>query len=469
MISPTRAIRYYLNPEGCPGTRPLMEDFAPSTQAIHKAIDGAIRKHGIPYLHPDGPTLQLDMLGSHNMINWQESKAAWGFTGEQCWSDLPQFYARYGMETTRALLAKVRSMENASGAILTDCGMQAVALTFDALASRAGHAVLLRGVYNKVPTYLEWLAKRLQIEITTVDHGAYEAIEKAIRPETFLIFGETYSNPLTRAIDPVRLGRMALEARKRQAKGLFLVIDNTVATPWGVPQPFLDYDGVDVVVASGTKALAGQDRDLWGHIVSNRTDFLNEVMDLEAMRGGTLDWRRAEAILKDLDLAKKRFRNRCRSATEIARFLARHPKVESVYHPSLPEHPDRAVIDRFYSLPGSLLAFKIRGADEGQTRHFADVLATSIILRYAGSFDGLTTKINHHRTVSEYFTPDEVQKKAGVDRTLRLAAGLEAPEDIMACLNWAFWHYQEISEKEVQNWQQARREELGIGRTTERG
>ncbi len=439
-----------------------MTEFASSTQTLHKAIDEAIRRHGIPYLHPEGPTLQLDMLGSRSMIDWQEQKAASGLNAERCWSELQQFYARYGVETTRKLLARVCAMENARGAVLTECGMQAVALSFDVLAAPGGHAVVFRGVYNKVATYLEWLAARLGLEVTTIDHGDYEAIVRAIRSQTFVIFGETYSNPLTRALDPARLGQIALAGRARGAKRLRLVIDNTVATPWGVARPLLDYDGVDIVVASGTKALAGQDRDLWGYVASKDVDFLNEVMDLEAMRGGALDWRRAESIVEGLDLAEARFRDRCRNASQIARFLACHPKVESVQHPSLPQHPDRVVIDEFYRLPGSLIAFRIRDADDEESRHFADVLATFVILRYAGSFDGLTTKINHHRTVSEYFTPEEVRRQAGIDRVLRLAAGLEAPEDIIACLNWTLWHYAEISEEEVLAWQQARRRGLGI-------
>ena len=241
-----------------------------------------------------------------------------------------------------------------------------------------------------------------------------------------------------------------------------LVVDNTIATPWGVKTPLLDFGGVDVIVASGTKALAGQDTDLWGYVASNRVDFLNEVMDLEAMRGGGLDWRRARVILEGLDVARQRFGKRCASATRIAAFLSLHPKVERVHHPSCPGHEDHTTVERFYSFPGSLLSFRIREADEETARHFADVLATCVVPRYAGSFDGLATKINHHRTVSEYFTPDEEIEKAGIDRVLRLGVGIEAPDDIIACLNWALWHFKEVSKEEVLVWQKQREKDLGI-------
>lgn len=456
------SIQDYLDPRGCPASRPDMACFSPSTRKLHQSIDAAACRHGIPYLHPEDPTLQLDMLGSRHMVDWQERKAEWMMAGERCWSDLHQFYARYGVETTRELLAAVRELEGADGAVLTDCGMQAVALTFDVLARPGGNALLCRGVYNKSRRYLEWLGGRMKIDVTLVDDGDYAGIEQAIRPETFLIFVETYSNPLMRAVDPVELGGIAARARNNGARSLRLVIDDTIASPWGSKAPLLTHDGVDIVVASGTKALAGQDRDLWGYVASNRIDFLNEIMDLEAMRGGSLDWRRARAILDGLAVSAKRFRQRSRSATAVAEFLARHPQVESVFHPSRPDHPDRATIDRHYEIPGSLLSFKIRDADEADSRHFADVLATCVVPRYAGSFDGLTTKINHHRTVSEYFTEATELERAGIDRVLRLGVGIETPDDIIACLNWALYHADTVSAAAVVRWQKERERDLGL-------
>lgn len=452
----------YLDPGRAPAEKPALKLFSAATAELHRALDKAMRRQGVPYLHPEEPTLQLDMLGSRHMEDWQQRKVEWVMASERCWSDLHQFYARYGVETTRALLAKVRQLENSTGAVLTDCGMQAVALTFDVLARPNGHAVLARGVYNKSRRYLEWLGDRLGLELTLVDDNDYQGIEAALRKETFVVFVETYTNPLLRAIDPQKLGALVKKARQKQSKYVTLVVDNTIATPWGVNSPLLDFDGIDVIVASGTKALAGQDTDLWGYVASNRVDLLNEVMDLEAMRGGGLDWRRARVILEGLDVARRRFEERCASATRIAAFLGQHPQIEHVHHPSLAGHEDRATVEKFYSFPGSLLSFRIRDADEEAARHFADVLATCVVPRYAGSFDGLSTKINHHRTVSEYFTPAEEIEKAGIDRVLRLGVGLESPDDIIACLNWALWRFKETSKKDVLAWQKGREIDLGI-------
>lgn len=404
----------------------------------------------------------LDLLGSRRMTAWQESKAGLLFEGNGCWSGLSQVYARYGVETTRQLLAAVKSMENASGVVLTDCGMQACALLFDVLVKPGSHAILMRQVYNKTRKYLEWLGDRLKVTVSIVDDGDYDSLAAAICRNTVMVFAETYTNPLMRAVDPFRLGSLAATARKEKAPALRLVIDHTIASPWGLKSPLLDQEGVDFVVASGTKALAGQDRDLWGYIASRHVDTLNEAMDLEAMRGGILDWRRAGVILAELPDAREAFERRCRSATQVAAFLHRHPKVSEVFHPSLPDHPDRATIDAYYRLPGSLLSFRLLDANEEGAKHFADVLATCIVPRYALSFDGLATKVNHHRTVSEYFTPPEEILRAGIDRLVRLGIGIEEPSDIIACLNWALWHHTGTSPAEVQSWQEVRERELGI-------
>ncbi len=457
-----RAISDYQDPSHSPPERPPLSIMSPATRGLHEAIDANARRLGYPYLHPDGPTIQLDMLGSSRMVEWQETKSQMVMLGEACWSELQQFYARYGVETTRRLLEEVKRIEGAAGAILADSGMGAVALLLDVLARPGGHAILLRGIYNKTKRYAEWIGARFPFRVTAIDEGDYAGIAAAIRPETGLVFAETYSNPLMRAIDPVRLGEIVEAARRDGARKLRLVIDDTIATPWGLKRPLLSYPGVDAVVASGTKAIGGQDRDLWGYIVSNRIEILNEAMDLVAMRGGCLDWRRAEAILAGLPEARRRFEGRCASATKVAAFLHSHPKVERVYHPSLPDGPDREAIDAHYVLPGSLLAFRLRDAGEDDARHFADVLATCVVPRYAGSFDGLCTKINHHRSVSEYFTDEEELRRCGIDRILRLSVGTEGTEDIIACLNWALWRYPSVTTAEVAAWQEARAKELAI-------
>ena len=457
-------IRKYLDPSSSPIARPPLECMAEATQSLHESIDQATKRCGIPYLHPEGPSIQLDLLGSQRMTQWQEDKAQLMFTAAGCWSELPQVYSRYGAEFTRRLIGEVRTLEGAAGAIVTDSGMGACALLFDVLVRNGSHSVFSRQLYNKTRHYLDWLSNQVAASITIVDENDYEGLERAVCQDTTLLFVETYSNPLLRAVDPARLGSLVERCRNEGAHKLVAIVDNTVASPWGLKSSLLTFPGIDVVVASGTKALGGQDRDMWGYIASDRIDLLNEVMDLQAMRGGILDWRRAEAILAGLPAAQEHFSSRCSSASTVAQFLHQHPRVSTVFHPALQDHPDKEAVSRYYDLPGSLLSFRIRGASEEDTKHFADVLATCTVLRYALSFDGLCTKVNHHRTVSEYFTPEEELKRSGFDRLIRLGIGVEAPQDIMACLNWALWHFEEVTPDEVVEWQEQREKALGICR-----
>jgi len=431
-----------------------------ATRSIHRAIDDHARRTGVPYLHPEEPTVQLDLLGSAQVIAWQEGKAAFLFASEGCWSELPHLYARYGTTATTTLIGKLKALEHATSAVVCDSGMQATALAFDVLMAPGAHAVLMRQVYNKTRSYLEWLAARLGGSVTVVDDGDAAAMAAAITPQTRLVFAETFTNPLVRAQDFAQLRAVMAEARER-APGIKLVLDTTIASPWAFAVPPLQ-NGVDIIVTSGTKSLGGNDRDMWGYLATNDSHFANAVMDLVAMRGGILDWRRAAAIVESFDAAGHAHARRSASAARVAAFLASHPKVSDVFHPSLPTHVDAAAIAGQYVRPGSLLSFRVTDADEARTRHLADVLATCLIVRYALSFDGLTTKVNHHRTVSEYFTALEQLKRNGFDRLIRLAIGMEEADDVIAALNWMLHHGDRVTAAEIAAWQQQRAHALGV-------
>jgi len=407
----------------------------PETRTLHAAVDAHIRASGEPWLHPSSPTVQRDLLGSPSMISWQERKGAVFFGGSECWSELPQVYARYGTEATRRLIAQVRILEGARGAVVVDSGMQATALVIDAALQPGGHVICHRQVYNKTRKYIEWTCQRIGAALSIVDDLA----SAELRPETQLVFCEAFTNPL---LQVQRLDDLAIE-------GPTVVVDTTISTPWSAR--LLDH--CDVVVASGTKALCGQDTDLWGYVASDDLGLMNRVMDLVALRGGILDWRRAEAVLEGLGLVEERHRRRCASALEVVRYLVEHPRVAEVFHPSLVDHPG-------FSLLGGLLSFRIEGADEDTTRRFCDALATCVVPRYALSFDGLVSKVNHHATVSEYFTPPPVLRRAGFDRLVRIGVGLEDPRDLCAAINWALLHGLELSDEDLEAWRTQRRKEL---------
>jgi cystathionine beta-lyase/cystathionine gamma-synthase len=444
-------IAAWLDPAGCPGARPALADMADATRALHAALDAHARATGVPWLHPERRTIQRDLLGSPNVVAWQEAKAAFLLAGDGAWSELPHLYARYGTPGTGALIAALRRLEGAGAAIVTDSGMQAVALVTDAVLQTGGHAVVMRQVYNKTRTFIEHTARRVGARLTLVDDGDLAGLAAAIGPDTRLVFAETFSNPLTRAQD---VGALA-------ALTPHLVIDSTIATPWAFGTPLLAR-GARVVVGSLTKALGGQDTALGGYIATDDAELANQIMDLIAMRGGILDDDRALRVATGLPAAEQAFARRCETAARVAHFLAGHPRIERVFHPSLPDHPDAAVIARDYQRTGSLLALRVAGADEAGHRHIADVLVSCGVPRYALSFDGLATKINHHRTVSEYFTPAAQLAELGIDRLIRIAVGLEDADDLIACLNWTLHHAHEVTAADLEVWRTARTDELSL-------
>ncbi len=441
-------------------TLPPYPTLSPAARALHDAVDAHARMTRTAHLNPDGPSIQRDLLGSEAMIAWQEAKAAYLFDPDGCWSELPHIYARYGTDATRALLATLRSIYDAKGAILTDSGMSAIGLLADAWLTRGAHVVMTRQVYNKTRTLLRHQLERVGGELTEVPDGDPQAVAPALRPETRLIFTEHHTNPLTRAQDLPAL------AAVRDAAGLpelRLAVDDTALTPWGPRTPLLA-QGADVVVGSATKALSGDDGVLGGYIVGRDLALMNRVMDIQAMRGGVLGEPAAGRILAGLPRAELDARIRSATATALADFLAAHPAVESVFHPSRPDHPDAAVIARDWAQPGALMAFRLRDLDDAGHRHAADVLAMTRVFRYALSFDGLVSKVNHHTTVSEYFTPPPVLRGLGLDRLIRLAPGLEPASDLIAALAWTLTSHRDVPREAVLAWQAARSAELGLAR-----
>lgn len=453
-------IKAYLDSSQCPEQPPKRQDMGARTRALHDGLDEQTRSTGVAYLHPSEPTLMLDLFGSDNMVSWQDAKGLVHFTHASCWSELPPVYGRYGTGDTLELIGRVKALYHADNAVVTDCGMQAVALTFDVLMKPGSHAICCRNVYNKSRSYLERVAQRLGGAITLVNDGDLEGIAAAVRPNTALLFCETFTNPLMRAQDPVALVALAERARSTSSE-LKLVIDDTIATAWAFNRPLLE-TGVDVVIGSGTKALGGQDTDMWGYVVTNDTFLANSFMDLMALRGGILDWRRARVIAAGLEAAESAERRRCANARRVAAFLAGHPRVAEVFHPSLSGHPDAAAVQQHYDLTGSLLSFRALDRDEVATRHLADVLITCDVIRYALSFGGLVTKVNHHQSVSEYFTPAPVLRKFGFDRLIRLGVGLEEADDLIAVLNWALWHGADLGPDQLASWRGDRMRSLGL-------
>lgn len=432
-----------------------------STRRLHETADACARADGHAWVHPDGPSVVRDLLTHDEVERWQREKSETAFLGERCASELPMLYARYGTTFGESLIHELKRLETARAVVLADSGMQALALAIDALLEPGDHVVISRDVYAKTKKYLLWLSERLGLKLALLDGTDVAELERRVKPETKLVIVETFSNPMLRAISPSAWSDAIVRLREH-APALRLLVDDTIATPWGVRTPLLSHDGIDIVVASGTKALGGEDRTCWGFVASNDIEFANAVMDLQSTRGGGLSWQTARDALASLSLADERHAKRSRTALTLAEWLSTRPEVEEVWYPALPSHPDHATFKAEYVRGGSLVSIRLRDADEAQARHFADVLAMTTLFRCTPSFDGLLSKVNHHKTVSEFFTPEGELRKQNIDRVVRLAPGLEAAEDLQAAIAWALENHTSLSHDDVVAWSQDRRAALGL-------
>lgn len=450
-------ISAYIDPTGCPEQPPVRARLAETTRSLHDRIDARARQEGEPVLSDAGQSVTFDLFATRNIVRWQEQKAENVFSDERSWFEQRPIYARYGLHALQAYGEALGKLYGAPPALATCSGMTAVATVFESLIEPGMHVVLVGQAYNKSKALLERMTHRLGGSLSVVATNDGPALERAVTERTGLVFAETFTNPHVRALD-LATTREAL----KKAPNAVLVVDDTIATPWGPSQTLLGDPGADIIVGSGTKALAGNDTALSGYIVSRRADLLNACMNTLAMRGGLLDAQTAEALRVGLALADTRHALRTASAEKVAAFLETHPKVGRVYHPSLAHHPDHEVAMRHYVRRGSLVSFRLLDEEESVAKLVCDALAMTCVFRYALSFDGLVSKVNHHRSVSEYFTPEEVCRAQDMHGLIRIGIGVEDTVDLIGCLNWALWHGAKVSENDRAAWENARRRELSL-------
>jgi cystathionine beta-lyase/cystathionine gamma-synthase len=167
----------------------------PTTAALHESIDGNIRRLRRGYLSSDGESVTVDLLGSAPMVKWQEEKAAATFLGSLCWSELPQVYGRYGGESSRELVQRIKALESAAAAVVTDSGMAAIATLFDALLEPGDQAIVARSLYNKTNAYLAWLEKRAGITFTLLEDGEVESFPDRVTARTRIVSSRSTPTP----------------------------------------------------------------------------------------------------------------------------------------------------------------------------------------------------------------------------------------------------------------------------------
>jgi cystathionine gamma-synthase len=331
-----------------------------------------------------------------------------------------QEYGRYGNPTQQEAERKLAAIEGAERAILFSTGMSAVILTLLAYLKPDGHIIFTNDCYRQTRDFAKNFLAKFGLENTLVEPTA-AAIEKAIRPNTNIIFTELPTNPFLRVLD---LPAVVKVARRR---GIMTMVDATLATPYNLRPLEL---GVDVVIHSATKYLGGHNDLLAGVVLGGhqRLEELNKVQRMIGSIPGPLTCFLLERGLKTFPL---RMAHHNRAGLLVAKALERHPKIERVWYPGLRSHPDHAAARRQMRGFGSVISFLVKGNAKA-TCKFIDALELFLITPSLGGSESLVTQM---ATMSFFDYPADYRQSIGmVDNLVRVALGLEEPEDLIADL-----------------------------------
>ncbi len=332
-------------------------------------------------------------------------------------------YGRYGNPTQTECERKLAAIEGAERAVLFSTGMSAVILTLMTFMRRDGHIIFTSDCYRQTRDFAANLLAEFGIQVSMVDPTA-GAIEKAIRPNTNVIFTESPTNPYLRCLD--------LEAVVKVAKQhkVLTIIDATLATPYNIMPLEM---GVDVVVHSATKYLGGHN-DLLSGVALGSDKLMNDVYRMQRMIGATPGPVTCFLLERGLKTFGLRMKHHNEAGMAIARMLESHPKIEKVWYPGLDSHPDHAIAKDQMKGFGSVVTFLLRG-DDAKTRKFIDSLDLFLITPSLGGSESLVTQM---WMMSFFDYPADYRKKIGMaDNLVRLALGLEDVDDLLADLKQA--------------------------------
>ncbi len=340
-------------------------------------------------------------------------------------------YSRFSNPTVSAFQDRLAALEGGEACIATASGMSAI-LACCMSALRAGdHVVCSASVFGSTVQLFNNILSRFGIETTYVAAAEPEQWRAALKPSTRLFFVETPSNPL---MDLADLGALAAIAKPA---GVLLVVDNCFCTP--VLQRPLAL-GADVVVHSATKHLDGQGRVMGGAVVGSKHFIDDQVLPFLRSAGPSLSPFNAWVLLKGLETLPIRMQRHSENALAIARRLEAHPRIARVYHPWLASHPQHALARRQQSAGGAIVSFEVKGADGAsdpaalRAAAWAAIDATRLVSITANLGDTRTT-ITHPATTTHGRITPEARAAAGITEGLiRVAVGLENPDDIYADL-----------------------------------
>jgi len=334
-------------------------------------------------------------------------------------------YGRYGNPTVRAVETRLAALEGTEDAVLFASGMAALTTSVLALTRGGQHVVLFRDCYRMTLEFVTDVLARFGVSHTLLDAGDVASLPGAIRPETRLVLSESPTNPYLSCID---LGRLATACKERRT--VKSLVDATFATPFNCRAASF---GIDLVLHSATKYLAGHN-DVLAGVVCGPSGLVSLVRDLRGVLGGVCDPHAAFLVARGLKTLGLRVAKQNASALAIAQRLEKHPAIERVFYPGLASHPSHAIARAQMRGFGGVISFIVKGGLAGASR-VVDALS---IPRIGPSFGGVETLVEQPAVMSYYEMTTEQRTAIGIaDGLVRLAVGIEEPEDLIADLEHA--------------------------------
>ncbi len=331
-------------------------------------------------------------------------------------------YSRFTNPTVRAFEERLATLEGGEKCVATASGMVAILSTCLALLKSGDHVVSSRNIFGaSVLLFNNYLAK-FGIETSYVSLTDYGAWEKAIKPNTKLLFLETPSNPLTEIADIARLAKIA------HAKGCLLVVDNVFCTP--VLQQPLKL-GADIVIHSATKYLDGQGRCVGGAVIGNKELVGEKVYGFMRTCGPSLSPFNAWVFLKGLETLSLRVKAHSANALELAQWLEKQKRVKRVYYPGLASHPQHELAKKQQSGFGGIVSFEVDGGKDAAWK----LIDSTRVISITANLGDTKSTITHPATTTHGRLTPEQRLDAGIgDGLIRISVGLEDEEDLKADL-----------------------------------
>jgi cystathionine beta-lyase/cystathionine gamma-synthase len=332
-------------------------------------------------------------------------------------------YARTQNPTRTAFEANLAALERGKAAFGFASGMAATAAVCRLLKS-GDHVIVTDNTYGGTYRFFERVLRNYGIDFSYVDTADVDAIAAAITPSTRMLFLETPTNPVLRLTD------IAAASAVAHARGVFVVVDNTFASPY-VQRP-LEL-GADLVVHSTTKFLNGHSDSIGGVVIAVNDDHIEWLKFVQNAEGAIIGPMDAWLVLRGTKTLAIRMERHNANGMALAEYLSAHPKVDTVHYPGLPSHPQRALAERQMRGFGGLVSFTLGSFERART-----VLNSVRLMALAESLGGVETLISHPATMTHAAVPAARRQAIGItDDLIRISVGIEDISDLTEDLSQA--------------------------------